>query len=159
VPDSTRNVFQKLLDLVESVAKPKDGREAAQLDQRGPVVVDWSQRRAPPKPRDKVLRSETHLWIRSIPWPVQPKHLCRAHPHLANRLAQCWGSHAQVMKFMDDVLVDRRGHRKGVSDKVRLELTRLAELHAERSRPGGARRREAPTGTAATNYRVKRRQG
>src|SRR5260221_9077383 len=91
----------KLLELLKPAPQPGAG------------PIDWSHRRSQAKPRDKVLASETHLWIRSLPWPAQPKYLCRDHPHLANRLAQCWDDALRVEHFMDDVLIDRRGHRKG----------------------------------------------
>lgn len=97
-----------------------------------PTEIDWSRRRAPATPRDIVLLSETHLWIRSVPSSIHPKHLGRYHPHLANRLAQCWGDATLVERFMEEVLVDRRGQRKGLSDRVRMELDRLRGFHARR---------------------------
>lgn len=99
--------------------------------------IDWNQWRAPVRPCDKVLLSETHLWIRSVPSRTLPKHLCHNHPHLANRLARCWGDVALFHQFMDDVLIDRRGNRKGVSNRVRVELERLAQIHAGRFQSGG----------------------
>jgi len=94
-----------------------------------PPVGDPTLLRAPPRSRDKVVESETHLWIHSIPSSLHPKQLCRAHPHLVNRLAACWGDAAGVAAFMDDVLIDKRGNRKGVSDRVRTELVRLKKHH------------------------------
>ena len=151
---SARGVLQKLLGLVEAAASLRQGQRSGLPAQAGHIELDWVRRRAPPKPRDKVLHSDTHLWIRSIPWPMQPKHLCRNHPHLANRLARCWGHPRLVLEFMDDVLIDRRGHRQGVSDKVRFELARLHEFHVDEIRPGATRRKEAPPRSVANGVRA-----
>ncbi|MEQ1685694.1 MAG: hypothetical protein ABL916_18765 [Burkholderiaceae bacterium] len=86
--------------------------------------------RAPPGDADRVVLSATHLWLRRVPPPLHPKHLCRDHPHLVNRLALCWGDRERVELFIDDLLIDRRGGRRGLSDRVKSELQRLERFHA-----------------------------
>ena len=87
--------------------------------------------RAPPINGDRVMLSDTHHWLRRVPPRIHPKHLCRYHPHLANRLAQCWGDRNRVEQFVDDLLVDRRGGRKGLSTRVAAELLCLERFHAQ----------------------------
>lgn len=87
--------------------------------------------RAPLTDGDRVMLSPTHLWLRRVPPRIHPKHLCRYHPHLANRLAQCWGDRNQVGHFMDDLLTDRRGGRKGLSTRVKTELLCLERFHSQ----------------------------
>ena len=93
------------------------------------ALADPTLLRAPPDARNTILASETHRWIHSIPSSLHPKQLCRNHPHLANRLALCWGDALRVQAFIDDVLIDKRGNRQGVSERVRTELLRLKKFH------------------------------
>lgn len=87
--------------------------------------------RAPSIDGDRVMLSDTHHWLRRVPPRIHPRHLCRYHPHLANRLAQCWGDRNRVEQFVDDLLVDRRGGRKGLSARVATELMCLERFHAQ----------------------------
>ena len=91
---------------------------------------DPRTRRAPARDRDRVLLSQAHLWLREIPSSLLPKHMCRLHPHLANRFADCWGDQDRLQALIDDLLIDRRGDRKGFSARVRVEIEQLELLHA-----------------------------
>jgi len=93
-----------------------------------PRVPRW--KRAPARDKDRVLLSKTHLWLRQIPSSLLPKHMCRHHPHLANRFADCWGDKGRLQELIDDLLIDRRGDRKGFSARVRGEIEQLELLHA-----------------------------
>ena len=86
--------------------------------------------RVPPKSVDRVLLSHTHLWLRRVPSRIHPKQLCRHHPHLANRLAQCWGDKDRVERFIDELLIDSRGGREGLPECVVSELQCLERFHA-----------------------------
>ena len=106
----------------------------------GPLTVDIGMRlrdaqvrtwrRAPPRDRDRILLSATHLWLRQIPSSLLPKHMCRHHPHLVNRFADCWGDKERLQALIDDLLIDKRGDRKGFSARVRGEIEQLELLHA-----------------------------
>jgi hypothetical protein len=89
--------------------------------------------RAPPTDGDRVMLSATHIWLRRLPPRLHPKHLCRYHPHLANRLATCWGDRSRVKQFMDDLLTDRRGGRKGLSARVKTELLWVERFHSQQT--------------------------
>jgi len=132
VSSSPQSLIEQLLDMVVPSLECAQHKEAVALAKPGPARDDWSRRRAPRRPNDVVLQSDTHVWLRSIPTPSHPKQLCLHHPHLANRLAKAWGDAGLVQKFMDDVLIDKRGHRKGLSERVRMELQRLERLHVTR---------------------------
>jgi hypothetical protein len=95
---------------------------------RDPRLPTW--KRAPARDKDRVLLSATHLWLRAIPSSLLPKHMCRHHPHLANRFADCWGDRERLEALIDDLLVDRRVGRKGFSARVRAEIEQLELLHA-----------------------------
>ncbi len=93
-----------------------------------PRVPRW--KRAPARDKDRVLLSKTHLWLRQIPSSLLPKHMCRHHPHVVNRFADCWGDKDKFEVLIDDLLIDRRGTRKGFSARVRGEIEQLELLHA-----------------------------
>lgn len=100
-----------------------------------PRVGDWSHSRAAPIDDDRVMQSHTHAWLRSIPNGVHPKQLCRHYPRLANRIAVNW-EHLQVLdRLLTDLMVDRRGERKGFPPRIRQEIERLYGYHAKRMTP------------------------
>jgi hypothetical protein len=109
-----------LASLLQCVRRP-GSRDAAD---------DWTRLRAPARDRDKVLLTMTHLWLHRIPSGIHPKQLCRHHPHIANRFAQCWGDRARVEALVDELMNDRRGQRRGFSDRVLAEIARLELFHA-----------------------------
>ena len=75
--------------------------------------------------------------VTSFPGPQGPWVMCRYHPRLANRLVHCWGDRERLERFMDDLLTDRRGGRKGLSARAVSELEALERFHA--IRPGSRR--------------------
>ena len=91
--------------------------------------VDWVRVRSPQRDQDRVLQSPTHVWLRRIPSAIHPKHLCRYYPRIANRLAMAWGDKTEVEEIFEDLLQDRRGQRKGFSERVRVEIERGGWLH------------------------------
>jgi hypothetical protein len=94
----------------------------------------WSRLRAPPTDQDRVLLSQTHLWLRLVPTPLHPKHLCRYHPRIANRLAQAWADHDETDRVFEGLLYDHRRGRKGFTERVKMEIVRLESFHARRPR-------------------------
>jgi hypothetical protein len=98
----------------------------------GPDPAEFTRLRSPVRDLDRVLQSQTHVWLRKIPSAIHPKHLCRYYPRIANRLAQSWGDKAKVELIFEDLLQDRRGHRKGFSERIRVEIERLERFHARK---------------------------
>jgi hypothetical protein len=100
-----------------------------------PRVGDWSHSRAAPIDDDRVMQSHTHGWLRSIPNGVHPKQLCRHYPRIANRIAVNWQHLHVVDRLLTDLMVDRRGDRKGFPPRIRQEIERLYGYHAKRMTP------------------------
>jgi hypothetical protein len=100
-----------------------------------PKVGDWSHSRAPVVDDDRVMQSHTHAWLRSIPNGIHPKQLCRHYPRVANRIAVNWQHLHVVDRMLTDLMVDRRGDRKGFPPRMREELERLYAYHAKRMTP------------------------
>ena len=95
-------------------------------------AADFTRLRGPLRDQDRVLQSQTHVWLRRIPSAIHPKQLCRYYPRIANRLAQSWGDKAEVEQVFEDLMNDRRGQRKGFSERVRAEIERLERFHARK---------------------------
>jgi hypothetical protein len=100
-------------------------------------LINWSARRAALADADKVLLSQTHLWLRQIPGHCHPRQLCRHYPRVANALAQCWDDRGLCQRFLTDLLVDARGGRAGfpvcITDELHV-LLRLRELTSSNDR-------------------------
>lgn len=94
--------------------------------------ADFARLRGPQRDQDRVLQSQTHVWLRRIPSAIHPKQLCRYYPRIANRLAQSWGDKAKVEQIFEDLMHDRRGQRKGFSERVRVEIERLERFHSRK---------------------------
>ncbi|TXC65175.1 hypothetical protein FSC37_00605 [Piscinibacter aquaticus] len=114
--------------------------------------IDWVRVRSPQRDQDRVLQSPTHVWLRRIPSAIHPKHLCRYYPRIANRLAMAWGDKVEVEAIFEDLLQDRRGQRKGFSERVRVEIERLQRFHQRKLHvnypPLMVVRRRVPPGSA-----------
>lgn len=102
---------------------------------RQPRAAGWSQSRAPLIDDDRVMQSHTHAWLRGIPNGAHPKQLCRHYPRIANRIAVNWEHLPVIDRLLTDLMVDRRGERKGFPPRVRQEIERLYSLHARRMTP------------------------
>jgi hypothetical protein len=96
----------------------------------------WVRRRRPPHDEDRALTSNTHRWLHRIPSGLHPKRLGRDFPRVANRIAAAWPDVARTEQLFDDLLVDRRGGRRGFPQAVVVELQRLLQLHRNRQRVG-----------------------
>ncbi|MEO8311820.1 MAG: hypothetical protein ABI520_11650 [Caldimonas sp.] len=116
------NLLMRLKGLLPAGGVPRAAFAAA-LPSKG-----WQ--RGAPRAVDRILLSETHVWLRRIPSSLLPKHLCRHHPHVVNRFAACWGDRACVEALVDELLTDTRGGRQGFSPRVQAELVQLERLHA-----------------------------
>ena len=91
--------------------------------------TDWSALRAPLTDDDRVLVSETHFWLRSVPRAFHPRQLCLQFPRAANRLARAWHDPAQVDRVLAELLSDQRGDRTGFPARIVDELKLLRQYH------------------------------
>ncbi len=67
----------------------------------------------------------TFRWIARLPKDVRPLQLLRDYPRIANTLASNWGDSVAFRASLYDLLVDRRGNRRGFPASVVAELLRL----------------------------------
>ncbi len=96
---------------------------------------DWTgQRQA--KPAENLLPATAH-WLATLPLEIQPTAIGTAFPRITNVLAVLWTRAEALMSYLDDLLLDKRGGRRGFPFAVLEELHALsayyARLHPERS--------------------------
>lgn len=97
-------------------------------DVRSPVAApepdsDWTKRRTT-EPANGLLRP-TFNWASTLPLDVQPRALLYKFPRIANLIAALWQDPNSLRRYVDDLLVDKRGSRQGFPLDVLRELFRL----------------------------------
>ena len=91
--------------------------------------VDWSERRKPSAPTAEGLRTATLQWILKLPEHVQPRHLQVRYPRIANKLAAEWERVAVCESYLDSLITDKRGGRKGFPLQVAQEIAGLRDYY------------------------------
>ena len=81
--------------------------------------------RRPSRLSDEALTGTARAWFRALPWRQRPRVLCERFPRVANHLAWCWHDAALCEQALEDLLLDRRGGRRGFPAGVVRELQRL----------------------------------
>ena len=87
--------------------------------------VDWEKRREPHAA--EMLRTATLQWILKLPPRVQPRHLQVRYPRIANKMAANWDNVAVCESFLESLLTDKRGGRKGFPLAVAQEIASLRD--------------------------------
>ena len=108
--------------------------QAADLDEPLPPAGPAIHRQAP-SPYDRSLNRSTVAWLEELPQSVAPVALAIQFPRIANRLSRFWDSPGMIEEYFRELLVDKRGRRKGFPKNVVAELHALAQyyraLHAK----------------------------
>lgn len=98
---------------------------------------DWTKRRTT-EPANGLLKP-TFAWASTLPIEVQPRSLLYKYPRIANLMAAMWPDPNSFRRYIDDLLVDKRGSRQGFPVEVLRELFALRayydELHPDTSLP------------------------
>jgi hypothetical protein len=106
---------------VHHVTEHIHGRESRERESvPAPPEPDWTLRRKARPP--ETLLPMTARWMTFLPF--QPVALANKFPRIANTLATLWARPDSIRAYMNDLLVDKRGGRKGFPTDV------LGELHA-----------------------------
>lgn len=75
-------------------------------------------------PTNTLLR-RTLMWVESLPPRVRPMTLMRHFARIANVIAATWGDLECFETYMESLLTDKRGNRKGFPPDVLAELSTL----------------------------------
>jgi hypothetical protein len=95
----------------------------------------WAQRRTS-VPANGLLKP-TFAWASTLPLDIQPRTLMYKFPRIANLMAAMWQDPNSLRRYVDDLLVDRRGNRQGFPLEVLSELFKL-RAHYDELHPGDA---------------------
>ena len=122
------NLFKKpsVAEQASEAARLRREKSAAASPGASPTMAH----RTPPTPNDLVLSRPAQAWKTSIPANIRPHELCAQYPRIANRLALCWNDPTLTERVFDDLLLDRRGKRKGFPSPVASELLHLRVFYA-----------------------------
>jgi hypothetical protein len=92
------------------------------------------RKRRRPQPLNQQLPTAAK-WAASLPVEVQPRALLQTLPRIANALARVWHDKTKLQLYLDHLLVDRRGGRRGFPPEIHNELLVLRE-YCEGRYPG-----------------------
>ena len=70
----------------------------------------------------EMVLPSTINWLASLPSDIRPRHLPVEFTHVANALARLWSRPEDCLAYFDNLLLDRRGDRKGFPLVVAMEL-------------------------------------
>ncbi|HUP05678.1 MAG TPA: hypothetical protein VMU47_00900 [Caldimonas sp.] len=88
--------------------------------------------RAPAPAAPEALTPAASAWLRALPMRVKPLQLCSAYPRVVNRIAAAWSDPALTDGVFNELLLDRRGGRKGFPPGIAAEILRLHAYHEQR---------------------------
>jgi hypothetical protein len=71
------------------------------------------------------LTVQTWKWVESLPMEVQPGSLIQRFPRIANKIAELWPRPVQCEKYLNALILDNRGSRKGFPPDVAREIAML----------------------------------
>ena len=121
--------FSPIDDRVDQVSRaaiseqPRSGSAPAKPD------ADWTRDRKN-EPANGLLKP-TFAWASTLPVEVQPRSLLYKFPRIANLMAAMWPDPNSFRRYMDDLLVDKRGNRQGFPVDVLRELFELRAYYEE----------------------------
>ena len=95
------------------------------------IELAWPGMRARNQPNNHVLLDTTLTWLARLPKDVRPMVLAGRYPRIANDIADIWRRVARCEEYLDTLVVDRRGTRKGFPPDVAHELNNLRGFYAE----------------------------
>ncbi|HEY3563614.1 MAG TPA: hypothetical protein VGL96_01290 [Casimicrobiaceae bacterium] len=97
---------------------------------------DWEAKRTatPSEP----LSDAAAAWIAELPPSVQPRQLALRYARLANRLCEVWPTPRRCEKLLDDLMIDRRGGRRGFPLAIANELAALRDHYFRLHHTGSA---------------------
>jgi hypothetical protein len=78
-----------------------------------------------------VLFDATVAWMNALPPAARPTGLAQRFPRIANGIAERWPSVDRCEQYLDSLLVDQRGDRKGFPMAVALEVASLRSYYTE----------------------------
>ena len=98
--------------------------------------VDYSKRRHQPEKDDLELNTAGQALLASIEESARPKELAAAFPRIVNHMAKLWKMPREMNRYLEELLTDTRGKRKGFSLDILMELSTLNDHYKTKMRTG-----------------------
>ena len=121
------SIYRRHAGLVYAVAGPTDRSNAEERVAPDAPVDFTGRRKASPV---TCLLPSTRKWLDALPRRVQPHSLCESYPRIANLIAATWGDPEALKAYFEELLIDRRGSRRGFTPEVANDLRALRLYHA-----------------------------
>jgi hypothetical protein len=86
---------------------------------------DWAKDRESTGTNQQEMAAATFRWLATLPPSVQPRELGHRYPRIANRLAKIWHRPLQCERYLDELMMDMRGNRRGFPPEVAAEIAAL----------------------------------
>lgn len=77
-----------------------------------------------PQPAES-LAPEAITWLASLPFTVRPRQLPIQFVRIANSLGRTWADPLRCASYLDDLVLDRRGDRRGFPLDIALEIVSI----------------------------------
>lgn len=106
-----------------------DARKALEGPSKGDDPPKTHVRRS--SDANPILLDTTVAWMAELPYAVRPSELASRFPRTANSIAELWRRGARCEEYLDSLVVDHRGDRKGFPLPVARELAALRSYFAE----------------------------
>jgi hypothetical protein len=103
---------------LDGPAKNEDKANPTTDERRGPEV-------------NPVLLDATVAWMNALPYTVRPTELAQRFPRIANSIAEVWSRVDRCEQYLDSLMVDQRGTRKGFPMAIALEVASLRSYYSE----------------------------
>ena len=126
----TNDVFATPVKEQEQGAAPTPDKSPAQAESAAAANPRVVAQRSAEQPRNLLL-DHTMRWAATLPVEARPHALLREYPRIANMIALLWTERTSdgFHKYMNSLLVDTRGGRKGFPPPVLHDLLELRELY------------------------------
>jgi hypothetical protein len=93
-----------------------------------PPEKNWAHLRDANATKPTDLTEKAWQWVDALPKEIQPGGLIQRFPRITNRLAEVWRRPSQCEKYLDTLMLDQRGGRKGFPPDVVKEIA-LLKIH------------------------------
>jgi len=108
-----------------------NAKRAIEGEPQQAIERSWPWMRARTQENDNALLDTTLSWMARLSKDVRPMVLAARYPRIANSIANIWRRVARCEEYLDTLVVDRRGNRKGFSPDVAQELKNLRGYYAK----------------------------
>ena len=90
-----------------------------------PPERNWVTARNTSDVKNTDLTEQAWQWLDALPKEVQPGGLVQRFPRITNKLAELWRRPVSCERYLDALILDHRGSRKGFPPDVVGEIAKL----------------------------------